>query len=249
MIQTHCKIIPPELIEAFTLSGKIPVINCFRDDSKILHKEWNDDFIQKYINAYTETNISNNLCGETTYGMDIVRYLLQAFKKYNIQNKTVAVVGSETPWIEAMLINLGNKVTTIEYNIPKIHSKYLDVKDYFEYFENNNEDYDAIITFSSIEHSGLGRYGDPIDPNGDIKTMKTIYNNLKKNGILIWGAPVGNDCLVNNLHRIYGKIRLPLIFENFKEIEWIGGNKDELLNKPLLNQDSFIQPVVVLQKA
>lgn len=242
------KTIPPQLINEFTLFGRIPVINSFRDDSKILHSKWDNNFILNHINNYTENKILNNLCGQTTYGIDTVRYLLHSFVKYNIINKKVAVIGSETPWIEAMLINLGNNVTTIEYNVPEINSNYLNVKNYFDYFENNNHEYNAIVSFSSIEHSGLGRYGDPIDPNGDIKTMKTIYNNLKNDGFLIWGAPIGKDCLVYNLHRIYGRIRLPLIFGDFKEIQWIGGNKEELLNIPLLDANSFVQPVVVLQK-
>jgi hypothetical protein len=242
------KTIPTELIQKYTLDGKIPIINCVLDSSKILHHEWSDEFIKSYLEKYTIFNIKNNLEGKSTYGNETCVMLLDTFVKYNIVNKNIAIVGSETPWIEAMLINLNNKVTTIEYNVPKINSEYLEVKDYFEYFENKSNNFDVIISFSSIEHSGLGRYGDPLDSEGDIKTMRSIHRNLKEDGLLIWGAPIGNDCLVWNLHRIYGKIRLPLIFENFKEVEWIGGKKEELFKIPLINQDSFFQPVVVLNK-
>jgi len=27
--------------------------------------------------------------------------------------------------------------------------------------------FDMVFSFSSIEHDGLGRYGDPLNPNGD----------------------------------------------------------------------------------
>ena len=237
--------IPNDLLSKYSLDGKIPIIHSFRDDSKILHSEWSDTFIKQFIDSYTPYNIINNLEGISTYGHEVCESLLSTFIKYNVKNKKVAVVGSETPWIEAILINLGNIVTTIEYNVPKINSEYLKVEDYFDYFEKNTNDFDIIVTFSSIEHSGLGRYGDPLDPEGDIKTMESIYNNLKYNGLLIWGAPVGNDALVWNLHRIYGKTRLPLIFNKFNEIEWVGNNKDELLNIPVCN---FIQPIVILEK-
>lgn len=110
-------------------------------------------------------------------------------------------------------------------------------------FENS---FDCIVSFSSIHTSGLGRYGDPLDPDADLKTMDTIYRNLKPGGLLIWGAPVGHDALVWNAHRIYGKIRLPLLFEKFKVLEWVGYNVEELLNKPLSNNS--YQPIVVLQK-
>ena len=166
---------------------------------------------------------------------------------YNVQNKKVAVIGSQTPWIEAMLINRNNDVTTVEYNVSTTFFEKLTLVDYFDSFEKSEEEYDCIVTFSSVEHSGLGRYGDPLDPNGDIKTMKSIHRNLKTNGILIWGAPVGKDALVWNAHRIYGEIRLPLIFENFKELEWLGGSKNELFSLPL-TKDPIKQPVIALEK-
>ena len=60
--------------------------------------------------------------------------------------------------------------------------------------------------------------------------MDAIHRNLKNNGILIWGAPVGKDALTWNCHRIYGEKRLPLIFKNFKELEWFGLSKTESFN-------------------
>ena len=76
--------------------------------------------------------------------------------------------------------------------------------------------------------------------------MKTIHKNLKKGGYLIWGAPVGEDAVVWNAHRIYGKKRLKLMFEGFKEIEWINIDKEELLGMPLYS--NAYQPVIVLKK-
>ena len=113
-------------------------------------------------------------------------------------------------------------------------------------FQKSDEMYDCIVTYSSIEHSGLGRYGDPLDPNGDLTCMRDIYNHIVDKGILIWGAPVGKDAVVWNAHRIYGNIRLPLIFSGFEEKEWIGCNKEDLTNQELSNNS--YNPVVVLYK-
>jgi hypothetical protein len=185
------------------------------------------------------------LAGGSPYGWEVCLNLLRSFEKFNIRNKTVAVVGSEEPWIEAILLNMSNKVTTIEYNIPSGNFENIELqcKDYFTDFEKTTNIYDAIISFSLLEHSGLGRYGDPLDPNGDIKTMGHIYNNLTDNGLLIWGAPVGKDALFWNAHRIYGPKRLPLLFNRFKELKWYGGNKEDLFLQ------DFYQPVIVLQKS
>lgn len=242
------KDIPHELLKEYTQNNKIPILNWYRDDSKPNGVVWTNKFIEDHICKFTPTNIKLNKEGISPYGHEVVEMLLFSFIKYNIKEKNVAVVGSETPWIEAILLNLSNKVTTIEYNVPEnITYNNLSCKSYFDFFVKNTNEFDCIISFSSIEHSGLGRYGDPLDPNGDIKTMKTIHNNLKENGLLIWGAPVGHDALVWNVHRIYGALRLPLIFEGFKELEWIKKNKNELLNTKLQKEVLF-QPVVVLCK-
>ena len=242
--------IPEELKNEYTMNGKIPIFNWYFDGRKQDGVKWSNSLINSHINKYTPYNIRNDpKVGIDAYGNQVCVNLLNSFEDYNIRNKNVAVVGSETPWIEAMLLNMSNKVTTIEYNVPdgNFENIQLQCKDYFNHFEKNKEIYDAIITFSSIEHSGLGRYGDPLDPNGDIKTMNNIYNNLIDNGLVIWGAPVGKDVLSWNAHRIYGPVRLPLIFNKFKELKWYGFTKEELFAKTA-SKNSFAQPVVVLQK-
>lgn len=242
------KTIPKELINEYTLNGKIPVFDWYLDNSKKNGVNWDNKLINSFISRFTPENIKNNREGRSSYGHDSCLRLLKSFEDYNIVNKNVAVIGSETPWIEAILLNMSNNVTTIEYNVPEgdFENIQLKCKDYFNHFEKNEEVYDAIITFSSIEHSGLGRYGDPLDPNGDIKTMNNIYNNLKENGLVIWGAPVGKDALSWNAHRVYGPIRLPLVFNKFKELNWYGHTKQNLFSQNL-RRNSY-QPVVVLQK-
>ncbi len=39
------------------------------------------------------------------------------------------------------------------------------------YVDGTLGQFDAMISFSSLEHSGLGRYGDPFNPWGDRITM------------------------------------------------------------------------------
>lgn len=243
------KDIPAELLQKYTMNNQIPIFDWWldaRDDINNNNIIWNDDYITNFCNRFTPDNIRNNKEGESPYCHDTCINLLRAFEDYNIKNQHVAVVGSLTPWIEAILINMNNKVTTIEYNISESNYKNIVCKDYFQYFENNTNTFDAVVSFSSIEHSGLGRYGDPLDPDGDLKTMRAIHNNLKPNGLLIWGSPVGKDALSWNAHRVYGPIRLPILFQDFKEINWYGNSKKQLFNHPVANNS--YQPVVALQK-
>lgn len=187
--------IPSELLKSYTMDKKIPVFEAFYDNTKHNGVVWNNNYISDFIRRFTPDNIKNNRQGVSSYGSEVCINLLSAFEKYKITNMKVAVVGSEIPWIEAILINLNNHVTTIDYNVPDAKYTNLECKDYFTFFENSTDAFDAIVTFSSIEHSGLGRYGDPLDPNGDFKAMDTIHQNLKRDGLLIWGAPVGKYAL------------------------------------------------------
>ncbi len=236
--------IPDEFIERYTMNYQITIINSFVNDKMTLDQTiWTDEYIQKCTEIFTPDNIMNGNITEPYPGVS--KDILYAINKYEIRNKKVAVVGSLMPWIEAMLLNNNNIVTTVEYNVPIVNFTNLNATSYWD-FQKTDEMYDCIITFSSVEHSGLGRYGDPLDPDGDIKTMYDIHKNLKENGLLLWGAPVGHDALVWNEHRVYGKLRLPLLFQNFDEVEWVAVDKTDTLNRPLAQHS--IQPVIVLRK-
>lgn len=54
-----------------------------------------------------------------------------------------------------------------------------------------------------VEHIGLGRYGDAIDPEGDLKAMAELERVLAPAGSLLFVVPVGQSRLQFNAHRIY----------------------------------------------
>lgn len=238
------KTIPPELLDGYTMNGQIPVIHWYLDGKNELDQQiWTKKYIQKFMESFTRENVFNGRVSEPYPGAS--RNIMYAINKYGISNKKVAVIGSLVPWIEAMLLNHNNTVTTVEYNVPNVDFDGLNAISYWD-FQKSSDIYDCIITYSSVEHSGLGRYGDPLDPDGDIKTVNDIHKKLKKMGLLIWGAPTGHDALVWNAHRIYGKIRMTLLFREFEDLEWVNANKRRILNMPL--RGNAIQPVIIFRK-
>lgn len=63
---------------------------------------------------------------------------------------------------------------------------------------------DSISCLHAIEHFGLGRYGDPIDPNGHKKAFKNLLETLSPLGYLYIGVPIGKDNEVHfNAHRVF----------------------------------------------
>ena len=54
-----------------------------------------------------------------------------------------------------------------------------------------------------IEHIGLGRYADPLDPDGDLKAISELVRVLAPGGDLLVATPVGRPRVVFNAHRVY----------------------------------------------
>lgn len=74
---------------------------------------------------------------------------------------------------------------------------------------------DLVINCSSVEHVGLGRYGDSVDPDGDLKAMKVLHKFLKPGGTMLLTAPIGQDATISWRHRVYGPERLKRLLEGF----------------------------------
>ena len=70
-----------------------------------------------------------------------------------------------------------------------------------------------------VEHSGLGRYGDPLDYNGDLKAINELKRVLAKGGNLLFVVPVGGKPkIMFNAHRIYS---FDQIISYFEELELV----------------------------
>lgn len=62
---------------------------------------------------------------------------------------------------------------------------------------------DSLSCLHALEHFGLGRYGDPIDPQGHIKGLNSLTKLLKSNGKLLLSVPLGRERVEFNAHRVF----------------------------------------------
>lgn len=74
--------------------------------------------------------------------------------------------------------------------------------------------FDVIISLSTLEHIGLGRYGDQPNKKGDIQTVQQIYRLLKKKGVFILTVPFGK-AVDTKWYRVYDKDRIKTLIEEF----------------------------------
>jgi hypothetical protein len=78
----------------------------------------------------------------------------------------------------------------------------------------------SLSCMHTIEHVGLGRYGDEIDYDGDIKAANELKRVLAENGNLILVTPVGMPKIVFNAHRIYAYKQIMELFHPLELVEF-----------------------------
>jgi len=61
----------------------------------------------------------------------------------------------------------------------------------------------SVSSLHAIEHVGLGRYGDRIDPDGAFTALKELSRIVAPGGHLYVGVPIGRERLQFNAHRIF----------------------------------------------
>ena len=83
-----------------------------------------------------------------------------------------------------------------------------------------NDSINSLSCMHTIEHIGLGRYGDPLDPNGDLRAIMELKRVLSKNGSLLFVTPVGKPRIQFNAHRIYSYEMIMEMFEGLNLMEF-----------------------------
>lgn len=85
-------------------------------------------------------------------------------------------------------------------------------------FKNNS--IESLSCMHVVEHIGLGRYGDPIDVDGDIKAILELKRVVSIAGYLLFVVPIGKPVIMFNAHRIYSYEQIISYFEDFDLLEF-----------------------------
>jgi Caenorhabditis protein of unknown function, DUF268 len=85
---------------------------------------------------------------------------------------------------------------------------------------------DSVSSLHALEHFGLGRYGDPIDPDGHLKGFCALTSMLRPGGRLYVSFPIGSAAVEFNAHRVIDPLEplswraaVPLTLECFDYID------------------------------
>jgi Caenorhabditis protein of unknown function, DUF268 len=236
---TFPRTIPHELLPYYSMNGYVSVTyyrpflqNSYLDARVIT---WSVSLIERNMKQLKQRKHRG------TYGIRSTN-MIQDFMNngpISIKGQRVLVIGTERPWIECILLNLDAKeVTTLEYSTIVSEYPRLNTMTPHEfrtkYMNGSLVPYDIIVSHSSLEHPGLGRYRDALNPWGDLIGVARAWCITKPGGYMLLGLPTGLDWIEYNAHRVYGKYRWPLMTTNWIPIQSSlpFSNGTELLRRP-----------------
>ena len=79
---------------------------------------------------------------------------------------------------------------------------------------------DSLSCLHVIEHIGLGRYGDPIDPSGSIKAALELQRIVSRGGNLFLSVPIGRERVCFNAHRVHSAMTVLKLFPELTLLEF-----------------------------
>jgi hypothetical protein len=235
--------VPAELLPLYTLNGRIPTLPLYFAEKQNggAGYSWSRSDIEML-------GTKPSYCGG--YELGHCDEILLKYKNH-VEAKSGMVFGSQGPWAEAALLALGaSHILTVEYMpIETDHPRLSTLQPASiakKYLSHEQPLVDFVFSFSSLEHDGLGRYGDHLNPFGDLEAIARVHCLLKPGGIFFLGLPVGPDALVWNAHRIYGQLRLGLILSQWDTLD-MAGNEFRITDSTKLGYFKN-QPLWVLRK-
>lgn len=114
-------------------------------------------------------------------------------------------VGSRVDGFIAHLLAAGLKVNMIDVRPFSGEAKNLytiiDDATMMRQFKDNS--LQSLSALCSPEHFGLGRYGDPVDPEACFQFFEKVQQKLKPGGRAYIAVPVGQDRVEFNAHRVF----------------------------------------------
>jgi hypothetical protein len=226
---------PANLRNAYTMDGRIPVQTWYFNNTRYsghdaLESVWDSATLDAAITAANLQAMARHVM--PSYGLNSAAYVAHALAKYRsaVEGKVGVVWGSERPWAEVLLARAGAAhITTFEYGrITSMHPRFATSTPpaLAAMMLTHPRAWDFAFTYSSLEHSGLGRYGDPLNPWGDMEAAVQTWCMLKPGGLFFLGVPCktaacADDELVWNAHRFYGPLRLSEMRAGYEVIETI----------------------------
>lgn len=196
-----------------------------------------DSFFQKDKEQYVALNTRENFQIEEHFMWPIIKdkydsagtannYFWQdlwaAKLIYQSGVKTHFDIGSRVDGFIAHLLAMDIEVTLIDIREFPVEVEHLHtlVDDATSLRQVEDASIDSMSALCSLEHFGLGRYGDPIDPEACFKCFAEIQKKIKCGGHLYIAVPIGKERIEFNAHRVFYAETIVKEFDQMKLLEY-----------------------------
>lgn len=168
------------------------------------YRECQDETFPAKLNQLLPVLNESNLPAGTARGHYFYQDLWAARKVYVRQPSSHLDVGSRIDGFVAHLLTFMPvsvvDVRSLESSVPGLTFTRADARNLTGIAT------DSVVSVSSlhaIEHFGLGRYGDQVDPSAPRKAVRSLARVLAPGGMLYLSVPVGQQRLEFNAHRVF----------------------------------------------
>jgi 2-polyprenyl-3-methyl-5-hydroxy-6-metoxy-1,4-benzoquinol methylase len=149
--------------------------------------------------------------------------LLSLARLYESSQIKILDVGSAESLLAYELASLNYSVTAIDIRpIALSHPNLKFIKNDICQPILSTASFDCVIALSTLEHIGLGWYGDEIGEELDCEAVKQIYSLVRPGGNFILTVPYGKRALTP-VHRIYDRESLQRLVQNFSIVQAVYG--------------------------
>lgn len=101
-----------------------------------------------------------------------------------------------------------------------------------------NDSIPFLTSMCVLEHIGLGRYGDKLNPNGTDKAVHEISRVITPGGIVVYSVPIGRFITEFNAHRRFTYEKASILFTDWDLIDSVAlipyptsfSSNDDLMN-------------------
>ena len=133
-------------------------------------------------------------------------------RKHTDIGSSVLTIGVLSATVETEFIDF----RPLKVDLPSLASKAGNILD----LEYKNNTIESLSCLHVIEHIGLGRYGDTMDPEGSNKAAAELQRVLKPGGQLYISLPVGRERICFNAHRVHDPMTVLNMFNQLNLIEF-----------------------------
>jgi 2-polyprenyl-3-methyl-5-hydroxy-6-metoxy-1,4-benzoquinol methylase len=137
------------------------------------------------------------------------------------QDTRVLDFGGFESLLPLSLAALGHRVTVLDQRpYPFTHPNLrAECRDIFGELDGLGREFDAVVSISTIEHLGLGGYGDERREDGDREGVERLWSLVRPGGRLLATVPAG-QAAVHIGYRVYDQQRLKRTFPHATTTLW-----------------------------